>query len=154
MTLELRAGAPVPAIKKLQYIKVTNPDNPKEFAYVEKNLYDHLAKEASQGMNSFFGSLWNGVKGAVGGFVTGGPLGAVAGAVAGFTSPTKLPNPQVAISSAANGASTISITQPTSAPVPAVVQPKPGMNPDDGKKDNTLLYVGLGAAALLLLRKK
>jgi len=151
MTLELRDNAPAPQIKKLQYIKVSNPDNPKEFAYVEKNLYDHLAREAGDGMSGFFDSLWSGVKGAVGGFVTGGPVGAIAGAIGGFVKPAAAP--KVAVSTNANaGTATIAVSQPVGQAAPAIIQPT--WYTQEKPKDNTLLYVGLAAVGAMLLTRR
>jgi hypothetical protein len=148
MTLELREPAPQPTKLKVKYVKVTNPDNAKEFIYVESNLYKHLEARASQGLNSFFGNLWRGAVGAVGGFVTGGPLGAVGGAIQGYT---KGATPKAAISTnAAAGTGTITVTAPA-AQVPAAVQP-PWYK--ETTTDNTMLYVGLAALAAVALSKK
>lgn len=152
MTLELRDAAPSPAptALKVQYVKVTNPDNPREFVYVEKNFLDALKREAGDGMSGFFNTVWNGIKGAVGGFVTGGPIGAIAGAAAAVITPSS--TPQVAVSTqAAAGTATISVTKPANQLTPAVVQPPPA--DDKNKKDNTMLYIGLAAAGALLLSR-
>lgn len=144
--IELRDAPQTPSIMKTHYSKVTNPENPKEFVYVETSLLNEMKRQLRQDgdMNGFFGDLWNGVKGAVGGFVASGgnPLGAVSGAISGVKAGKA---PKIAVSSSANsGQASLTLTTAAGA-APAVVQPYPE------KKDNTILYVGLGLAGVMLL---
>lgn len=140
-TLELRDGE---TKKKVEYVKVVNPNNPKEFIYCEANLFNSIVAGADEGLSGFWDKVWGGVKGAVGGLVTGGPIGAIGGAVVGFTQ-TSTKKPAVAVSPQANGQQQLTITAPSQALVPATVLPP--------KQDNTLLYLSLGTVGALLIAK-
>jgi len=150
MTLELAEGAEG---TKQVYVKVTNPNNPNEFLYVESRYLDALKRELSlnendETLSGFFGDLWNGVKGAVGGFIMSGgnPLGAVSGAITGF-SKNKNNKPTAAVSTSANGQNTLTITAPGNV-TPAVIAPPPVE-----KKDNTIMYLGFGLLGLLAVNQ-
>jgi len=151
MTLELAEAG-----RQLQYIKVTNPENPREFLYVESNYLEALKREIglSEGdetLGDFFGNLWNGVKGAVGGLITSGgnPLGAISGAIVGFTQ-NNAKKPTAAVSQNAQGQSVMTVTAPGNL-TPAVIAPPPAPQ----KTDFTPIYISLAAlAGLYLVTKK
>lgn len=143
MTLELAETG-----KQLQYIKVTNPDNPREFLYVESNYLEALKRELglSDGDNqlgNIFGDIWSGVKGAVGGFIGSGgnPLGAISGAIVGF-SKNSAGKPTAAVSQNAQGQSVLTVTAPGNL-TPAVIAPPPA----PPKTDYTPVFISLAALA-------
>ena len=80
----------------------------------------------------FFGSLWGGIKGAVGGLLTGGPIGAIGGAISGAigqkesvqTAAPRLP-PMIGISGSAPIMMNGDLTRRFGAQVPQV--PRPGV---------------------------
>lgn len=133
-TLELREGGSV----TLDYIKVTNPNNPNEFIYVEKGVYSQIVQQLNRGgLSSFLGDLWNGVKTVVGGTIST----VVGGVISGVTG---RPMGGVATSPQANGQPGITVQIGPGQTAPAAILPE--------KNNNTLLYVLGGVLAAKLLK--
>lgn len=139
-TLELREGKNENTMQ-LEYVKVTNPANPNQFIYVEKNVYAHLVDQINQGgLSSFLGDLWKGVQTVVGGIIST----TVGGVISGVTGRPVAGSPTVATSPQANGQPTIVVTGQGGQQYPATILPQ---------KDNTILWVGGGLLIGAILMK-
>jgi hypothetical protein len=140
-TLELRD--PSTMNMNLKYVKVTNPENEKEFIYVEENVLNTILSQMDTGLSGFFGDLWNTVKTVASGVVkTGTELvgTAVKGVITGFVGGGVSGTPS-ATSTQANGQPTILISNPAGSPAPAAIAP--------AAPSNAPLYIGLAAAAAI-----